>query len=81
MEYFPTLSAQQVKYAIEKSVSKPDVQAKDPGTEKMVDMSDLATSGGIINAYEAVKLASTLKGERNAPPVKTKSTVNQKIKG
>jgi subtilisin family serine protease len=81
MEYFPALSAQQVKYVIEKSASKPDIQAKDPGTEKLVSLSDLASSGGIINAYEAVKLASTLKGEKNTPPVKTKSTVNQKIKG
>ncbi len=82
MEYFPTLSAQQVKYVIEKSVTKTDTLAKDPGNEKMVPFSDLSSSGGIINAYEAVKLASTLKGERNTQqPLKTKSSVNQKIKG
>jgi subtilisin family serine protease len=79
LEYFPSLSAQQVKYVIEKSVTKPDIQAKDPGTENLVSMSDLSTSGGIVNAYEAVKLASTLKGDRNTQ-VKTKSSVNQKTK-
>jgi len=29
----------------------------------MVDMSELCNSGGVINAYEAIKLASTLKPE------------------
>jgi len=81
IEYFPTLSAQQVKYVIEKSVTKTDTLAKDPGNEKMVPFSDLSSSGGIINAYEAIKLAATLKGERNTQPLKTKSSVNQKIKG
>jgi len=79
LEYFPTLSPQQVKYVIEKSVSKPDIQAKDPGTDTLVSMADLSTSGGIVNAYEAVKLASTLKGDRNTQ-IKTKSTINQKTK-
>ena len=39
-------------------------------------MSELSKTGGIIDAYEAVKLASTLKGERNvSKEIKTKSTV------
>ena len=65
LEYFPALSAEQVKYAIEKSVVAPGFKVNMPGTEKEVDMSELCKSGGIINAYEAVKLASALKGERD----------------
>ena len=48
----------------------------------MVNFTDLSRSGGIINAYEAVKLAATIKGDRKLIPVKpTKSTVKPKIKG
>ena len=32
---------------------------------QMVNLSDISVSGGEVNAYEAVKLASTLKGERD----------------
>lgn len=67
LEYFPTLSAAQVKMVIEKSSQNPGVKVNNPGTDEMVDLSELSRSGGIINAYEAVKLASTLKGERNMP--------------
>lgn len=79
LEYFPTLSPGQIKYAIEKSVTKPDIKVKDPGTGETVELSDISASGGIVNAYEAVKLASTLKGEREVQ-VKTKSTIRQKTK-
>jgi len=79
LEYFPTLSPGQVKYAIEKSVTKPDIKVKDPGTGETVELSDISATGGIVNAYEAVKLASTLKGEREVQ-VKTKSTIKQKKK-
>ena len=79
LEYFPTLSPGQVKYAIEKSVTRPDIKVKDPGTGETVELSDISATGGIVNAYEAVKLASTLKGEREVQ-VKTKSTIKQKKK-
>jgi subtilisin family serine protease len=84
-EYFPDLSARQVKYVIEHSVIKPEgpVGTPDPKgkpvamdgvlmpeTGKKVLMSELCTSGGIVNAYEAVKLASTLKGELKKDAVK-----------
>jgi subtilisin family serine protease len=61
MEYFPSLSPEEVKYCIEKSAIMPPVKAKKPGTEnEMVSLSDLSVSGGILNAYGAVKLASTI---------------------
>jgi hypothetical protein len=44
-------------------------------------MSELSTTGGLLNAYEAVKLASTLKGERKLENIKTKSTVKPDKKG
>ena len=63
LEYYPTLSARQVKYILLKSVMKlPDNQVKWPagGT---VDFNQLSVSGGIVNAFNALKLAATMKGE------------------
>ncbi|MFI5132809.1 MAG: S8 family peptidase [Chitinophagales bacterium] len=71
LEYFPDLSPQQVKMVIEKSVQKTG-KVKNPETGEDVDFSTLSRSGGIINAYEAVKLASTLKGERIKQPAAKK---------
>jgi subtilisin family serine protease len=66
-EYFPSLNAEQVKYVIEKSAVAPDEQVTIPGTETQVPLSELCTSGGILNAYSAVKLAETLKGDNKIP--------------
>ena len=81
LEYYPNLSAEQVKYVIEKSSVKPDVKVKIPGGDSEVDMTELSTTGGVLNAYEAVKLASTLKGERKTENIKIKSTVKPDKKG
>lgn len=59
-QHYPNLTAQQVKEAIEKTTSAPGEKVKKPGTDEKVDMSELAKSGGIINAYEAVKYASKM---------------------
>jgi len=67
LEYFPTLSAAQLKYVIEKSAQAPDMDVNIPGTEEKTTLSELSKTGGLLNAYEAVKLASTLKGERKTP--------------
>ena len=66
LQYFPNLSAEQVKFVIEKSVVPPAYQVNVPGTESKVNLSDISKTGGVVNAYEALKLASTLKGERGA---------------
>ncbi len=63
LEYFPTLSAKQLKYVIESSAQKPEVKVNKPGTDEKVGLDDLSRTGGIVNAYEALKLAATLKGE------------------
>ncbi len=65
LEYFPDLSAQQLKYVIENSVRKITDPVKIPGTDDMVSLSEICKTGGEVNAFNAVKLASTLKGERN----------------
>ncbi len=80
LEYYPTLSPEQVKFAIEKSSVKPDVKVKNPATGDTVELSDISKSGGILNAYEAVKLASTLKGDRKVE-VKTRSKIKEEKKG
>lgn len=80
LEYFPNLSAAQVKMVIEKSAGKLSDKVKNPETGDLVSLSELSRSGGLVNAYEAVKLASTLKGERNTTPSKpVKSTVKPKV--
>ncbi len=81
LEYYPNLSAQQVKMVIEKSSQNPGIEVKDPGTGEMVNLADLSRTGGVVNAYEAIKLASTLKGERKAAAApKPKTTVKPKGK-
>ena len=81
LQYYPSLTPEQVKYVIEKSSQAPAVKVKDPGTGEEVSLKDISKYGGIVNAYEAVRLASTLKGERKLPSVKpAKSIVNPKIK-
>lgn len=65
LEYYPKLSAEQVKYVIENSAVKfPDDMVMNPGTGDKVKFSTLSKTGGIVNAYNALKLAATLKGER-----------------
>lgn len=65
LQYFPELSAEQVKYVIEKSVSPITEKVTLPGSEELVSLSEISKTGGEINAYAAVKLAATLKGDRD----------------
>ncbi len=82
LEYYPNLSAAQVKMVIEKSSIKLAEKVKNPETDEFVLLSDISKSGGLVNAFEAIKLASTIKGERKQIPVKpVKSTVKPKVNG
>jgi subtilisin family serine protease len=65
LEYFPDLSAEQVKYVIDHSAQPVAEKVKLPGTSDSVNLADISVTGGELNAYNAVKLASTLKGERS----------------
>jgi cell wall-associated protease len=64
LEYYPKLSARQLKYILTHSVMKlPEDRVKWSGNGQWVDFSQLSASGGIINAYNALKLAATVRGE------------------
>jgi cell wall-associated protease len=57
-EYFPKLTAKQVRTILMQSVTKPTFNVATPGhSSDVVPYSDLCISGGIINAYKAVQLA------------------------
>ncbi len=72
LEYFPTLTPQEVKYCIEKSAFMPTVKAKKPGTDNvMVPLSELSASGGILNAYGAVKLAYAISDPKKKEMLKS----------
>jgi subtilisin family serine protease len=62
-EYYPKLTAVQVKDIIMRSVSKPDhkVIVKEDGVATPVSMSAICVSGGIVNAYQALLLAAKYK--------------------
>ena len=63
LQYYPNLTAKQLKYVIEKSALQPKEKVNKPGSEEKVQLNEISKTGGIVNAYEAVKLASTLTGE------------------
>ncbi|MFM2358717.1 MAG: hypothetical protein RLY16_710 [Bacteroidota bacterium] len=70
LSYYPNLSAQQLKSIIEKSAVAPTEEVNIPGTkDEKAKLSDLSKTGGLLNAYAAVKLASTVKGERKVQKV------------
>lgn len=65
LEYYPKLSATQVKDIIQKSVAAyPNDVVLNPGNGDKVKFSTLSQTGGIVNAYNALKMAATIKGER-----------------
>jgi len=60
LEYFPTLSPEEVKYCIEKSAAPISILVKKTGTNDKVPFSSLSRTGGIVNAYEAIEIAETM---------------------
>jgi len=76
LEYFPTLSPEQVKAVIEESAQKPSMKVDVPGSDgDEVSLSDISRTGGLVNAYEAAKLAYKMQEQQ---PKKKKSTVKEK---
>jgi subtilisin family serine protease len=57
MSYYPELSATEVKEIILETVTKIDQVVYKPGTQEGISFSELSSTGGIINAYDALKLA------------------------
>ncbi len=70
LSYFPNLSAEQLKYVIENSSSVVNTKIIKPDTGVEMNLNEISKTGGIINAYEAIKLAAQLKGERVSKPLK-----------
>jgi len=62
MSYFPELTVTQVKDILMGSVRKFDpLKVKEPGGKREVEFSELSASGGLINAFEAVKMAQKIR--------------------
>lgn len=55
--YYPQLTAAQVKSILMESAIKVKGKVYKPGTKKKVAMTELCRTGGVVNLYEAVKLA------------------------
>lgn len=60
LSYFPNLTAVQLKeILLTSSVKYPKLKVNQPGTEKLVPFKSLSRTGGVVNAYEALKKAMT----------------------
>jgi subtilisin family serine protease len=77
LSYYPNLTPEQVKYVIENSASKTDLKVIGPGSDESVSLSDISVTGGIVNAYEAIKLADSISNGKTQP-VKANSTKEKK---
>jgi len=65
LSYFPDLSYKQVKDILKVSTRKFDhLKVIKPGTKDKIEFSDLSNTGGIVNAYEAVKLAMSMSAKK-----------------
>ena len=65
MSYFPELSYLEIKDILKKSTRKFDsLEVASPGGKGDVKFSDLSNTGGLVNAYEAVKMAQLVKNQR-----------------
>lgn len=78
LEYYPTLTPQEVKHAIEKSVNIPSEKVRNPGTGDDIELSELCKTGGFLNAYGAVKAASEIAAAKKPKTASPKST-NSKL--
>ncbi|MGF7040190.1 S8 family serine peptidase [Mucilaginibacter lappiensis] len=66
LEYYPTLSSKQLKQVILQSATPlTGTMVLKPGSKTIkVDFASLSKTGGIVNAYKALQIASKMKGER-----------------
>ncbi len=74
LSYYPELTPEQVISIIKNSSMKiTDKTTYKPGTEdESVSLVDLSSTGGLVNAYDAIKLAASTKGERKLDQDKKK---------
>ncbi len=65
MSYFPELSALEIKDILKKSTRKFDnLEVLQPGGKGMIKFSELSNTGGLVNAYEAVRMAKEYKMQK-----------------
>jgi subtilisin family serine protease len=65
--YYPNLTAEQVKDVMMSStVMTKNAKVKVPGEDTLVPFSDLCVTGGVVNTFEAVKKAATVKGKKKS---------------
>lgn len=68
LDYYPNLTAADVKQAIVGSVSRYDQTVARPGDDAgQVAFSQLSKSGGIINAYRALQMAAQISASKPRP--------------
>jgi len=60
LEYYPTLTAQQLKSIIEKSAVVSTTDVNIPGTSDKISLAELSRTGAVANAYEAIKMAAAM---------------------
>ncbi len=61
MSYFPKLTYQQVrKIILESSIKTPELRVMQPGSKATVPFGELSATGGVVNAYNAVKMAQEM---------------------
>ena len=62
ISYYPELDYKQIKQIIlESSIKLAQLKVARPGSSELIEFGKLSTSGGIVNAYEAVKMAEKMK--------------------
>lgn len=78
LQYFPSLTPQQLKEVLEKSAVKPAIKANVPGSDDEMELAELSRTGGLVNAFEAAKLAAEISGKNKAPKVEKKKKMKVK---
>lgn len=65
MSYFPELSALEIKDILKRSTRKFDnLDVLNPSGKGKIKFSELSNTGGLVNAYEAVKMAQLVKSQK-----------------
>jgi subtilisin family serine protease len=60
LSYFPYLTPEQLKTALEKGAMNPQQKVVKPGTDETVELAELCRTGGLLNAYESAVIAAGL---------------------
>lgn len=66
LSYFPNLTPQEVKFCLETGVQKIKRNVRKPGSEEIVAFNELCKTGGLLDAYNAVKIASSISKKKLA---------------